>query len=67
MSPDPARICYLDGRYPPLTRRVSVLTAVIFGDAVYEVIPVIGGRLFAAAEHFARFARSLAALDIPDP
>ena len=31
----------------------------IFGDGVYEVIPVYGRRLFRFDEHMARLARSL--------
>jgi len=69
MSADTTRICYLNGRFLPLAEaRVSVLDrGFIFGDAVYEVIPVVGARPFACAEHLARLARSLAAIGIPDP
>lgn len=63
------RVCYLDGQYLPLAEaRVSVLDrGFIFGDAVYEVIPVIAGKLFAVSEHVARLANSLAATEIPNP
>ncbi|MCB1749952.1 MAG: D-amino acid aminotransferase, partial [Gammaproteobacteria bacterium] len=58
-----AGICYLDGAYLPLAEaRVSVLDrGFIFGDAVYEVLPVVAGRMFALEEHLERLARSLAA------
>lgn len=61
--------CYLDGRWLPLSEaRVSVLDrGFLFGDAVYEVIPVYSLRPFRFAEHMARLARSLAAVHIPNP
>jgi len=63
------RVCYLDGQFLPLAEaRVSVLDrGFIFGDAVYEVVLVVGGRLFAWPEHYARLVQSLAATQIPDP
>lgn len=63
------RMCYLDGQILPLAEaRVSVLDrGFIFGDAVYEVVPVLAGRLFAWPEHYARLGESLAATQIPDP
>jgi D-alanine transaminase len=39
----------------------------IFGDGVYEVIPVYGRRLFRFDEHMARLARSLDKLRIANP
>ena len=39
----------------------------IFGDGVYEVIPVYGKRLFRLDEHLDRLADSLEATRIPDP
>ncbi|MCB1746966.1 MAG: aminotransferase class IV, partial [Gammaproteobacteria bacterium] len=48
--------------------RVSVLDrGFIFGDAVYEVLPVVAGRMFALEEHLERLARSLAATGIAPP
>ncbi|MGR8919755.1 MAG: aminotransferase class IV [Gammaproteobacteria bacterium] len=69
MRPGEGRTCYLDGEWLPLDRaRVPVLDrGFIFGDAVYEVIPAPGGKLFAFDEHLARLDRSLAAVDIPQP
>lgn len=67
-------ICYLNGHWEPLaSAKVSVLDrGFIFGDGVYEVIPVDtvepGLRApFRAREHFARLARSLAAVRIDNP
>jgi D-alanine transaminase len=61
--------CYLDGRWLPLSEaRVPVLDrGFLFGDAVYEVIPVYSLRPFRFADHMARLARSLAAVRIPNP
>jgi len=39
----------------------------IFGDGVYEVVPVYGRRLFRFHEHMARLSRSLAKLRITPP
>lgn len=60
---------YLNGTFvPPERAQVSVLDrGFLFGDGVYEVIPVYGGRLFRLEEHLARLARSLAAIRLPDP
>jgi D-alanine transaminase len=68
MSP-PLPLCYLSGEYLPLTAaRVSPLDrGFLFGDAVYEVIPVYGGRPFRLREHLDRLNRSLAALRMPAP
>jgi D-alanine transaminase len=65
----PLPICYLNGTYLPLTdARVSPLDrAFLFGDAVYEVIPVYGGRPFRLREHLDRLNRSLAAIRMSAP
>ncbi|RYF47416.1 MAG: D-amino acid aminotransferase, partial [Comamonadaceae bacterium] len=65
----PATLCYLDGDYTPLRdAKVSVLDrGFIFGDGVYEVVPVYGGQPFGFDEHMARLGRSLAELQIPNP
>lgn len=67
-SPD-ARVVYLDGELVALERaKVSVLDrGFLFGDAVYEVIPVFGGRPLRLDAHLARLARSLAAIGIAEP
>ena len=61
--------CYLDGQFTTLRQaRVSVLDrGFIFGDGVYEVLPVYEGRIFRFEEHMARLARSLDAVRIPHP
>ena len=62
-------ICYLNGEYLPLEQaRVPVLDrGFIFGDGVYEVIPVYGGRLFRLPQHLQRLHDSLAAIRIDNP
>ncbi len=48
--------------------RVSVFDrGFLFADAVYEVVPVLEGRLVDLDGHLARLGRSLAALGIPAP
>ena len=65
----PNTICYLNGDYTPLKdAKISVLDrGFIFGDGVYEVLPVYSGKLFRFAQHMARLDRSLAELRIPNP
>jgi D-alanine transaminase len=41
--------------------------AFLFGDAVYEVVPVYAGRTFRLREHLDRLQRSLAAIGMPPP
>jgi D-alanine transaminase len=62
-------ICYLNGDYTPLKdAKISVLDrGFIFGDGVYEVLPVYAGQPFRFAHHMARLDRSLAELRIPNP
>lgn len=61
--------CYLNGEFTELQHaKVSVMDrGFIFGDGVYEVVPVYGGRLFRFAQHMARLDRSLAELRIANP
>ena len=65
----PESLCYLDGHYTPLRdAKVSVLDrGFIFGDGVYDVVPVYDGRPFCFDEHMARLERSLAELKIRNP
>ncbi len=58
-----------NGETTPISQaKVSVLDrGFIFGDGVYEVVPVYGRRLFRFEEHMARLNRSLAKLRIPNP
>ncbi len=62
-------IVYLNGAFMPIDEaRVPVLDrGFIFGDGVYEVIPVYGKRLFRLDEHLDRLANSLDATRIPNP
>ncbi|MBC7942028.1 MAG: D-amino acid aminotransferase [Chitinophagaceae bacterium] len=62
-------LCYLNGDYTPLSHaKVSVLDrGFIFGDGIYEVVPVYGLRLFRFEEHMARLNRSLTKLRITNP
>lgn len=61
--------CYLNGEFTSLPdAKISVMDrGFIFGDGVYEVIPVYGGQPFRFAQHMARLARSLHALRLPNP
>ncbi len=66
---DALPICYLNGGYLPLRdARISPLDrGFLFGDAVYEVVPVFEGRLFLFREHFDRLARSLREIRLENP
>ena len=68
MAP-PLPVCYLNGGYLPLAdARISPLDrGFLFADAVYEVMPVYGGRPFRFTEHFARLRHSLAAIHLREP
>jgi len=65
----PLPLCYLNGVYQPLSdARVSPFDrAFLFGDAVYEVLPVYGGRPFRLREHLDRLNRSLGAIGMAAP
>jgi len=62
-------LCYLNGEIQPLaSAKVNVMDrGFIFGDGIYEVVPVYARRLFRFEEHLARLGRSLAKLRIPNP
>ena len=62
-------IVYLNGSYGPLSEaRIPVLDrGFIFGDGVYEVVPVYGGVPFRWPQHLARLERSLGKIRIPNP
>ena len=56
------------GWVAPDQAKVSVFDrGFLFGDGVYEVIPAFNKKLFGAAAHLARLARSLAEIDIINP
>jgi len=66
---DPFPTCYLNGEYLPLAEaRISPLDrGFLYGDGVYEVIPVYGGRPFRLEAHLGRLSRSLAEVRMEDP
>ena len=60
---------YLNGEFMPLDQaRIPVLDrGFIFGDGVYEVIPVYSRHPFRLPEHLARLQRSLDAIRLDNP
>lgn len=62
-------IVYLNGALTPLSEaKIPVLDrGFIFGDGVYEVIPMYDRRLFRAKQHMTRLFRSLSEIRIPNP
>ncbi len=62
-------IVYLNGDFVPLDEaRVPVLDrGFMFGDGVYEVVPVYAGQPFHAERHMERLENSLAAIRIDNP
>ncbi|MFA7095573.1 MAG: D-amino acid aminotransferase [Gammaproteobacteria bacterium] len=62
-------IVYLNGEFLPKDEaRVSVLDrGFLFGDGVYEVIPVYGGRLFRLEQHLDRLDQSLVGIRLANP
>jgi D-alanine transaminase len=65
----PLPVCYLNGNYLPLAQaRVSPLDrAFLFGDAVYEVLPLYASRPFRLREHLDRLNHSLAGIRMSAP
>ncbi len=64
----PTRV-YLNGKFiPSESARISVFDrGFVFGDGVYEVIPVYGGRPLRLSHHLQRLDASLAAVRISNP
>jgi D-alanine transaminase len=60
---------FLNGSFVPLEKaQIHVLDrGFIFGDGVYEVIPVYGRRAFRLDEHLQRLERSLSAIKLANP
>lgn len=60
---------YLNGEFLPLDQaKIPVLDrGFLFGDGVYEVIPVYGGQPLRLAEHLRRLERSLSAILVESP
>jgi D-alanine transaminase len=65
----PSTLCYLNGAYTALHEaKISVMDrGFIFGDGVYEVVPVYAGEPFRFPQHMARLDRSLGELRIANP
>jgi D-alanine transaminase len=61
--------CHLNGQQLLLPEaRISPLDrSFLFGDGIYEVMPVYGGRMFRPQSHFDRLARSAVALRLKNP
>jgi D-alanine transaminase len=60
---------YLNGQFLPQQQAMIPVMdrGFLFGDGVYEVIPVYGKRLFRLPEHLQRLDRSLTAIGITNP
>jgi D-alanine transaminase len=60
---------YLNGQFMPIEEaKIPVLDrGFIFGDGVYEVIPVYSRRAFRLPEHLARLQHSLDGIRLPNP
>ena len=71
MNPDRLQdpLVYLNGALTPLSEaKIPVLDrGFIFGDGVYEVIPIYDRKMFRAKQHMARLFRSLNEIRIPNP
>ena len=69
MNQLPSTPCYLNGEFTPLCdAKISVMDrGFIFGDGIYEVVPVYAGAPFRFAQHMARLERSLAEMRIANP
>ena len=66
---DAERIVHLNGAFMPLAdAKISVLDrGFIYGDGVYEVVPVYGRQPFRLANHLARLARSFDGIRLANP
>jgi len=64
-----SRTAYVNGHMVPLeTAKISAQDrGFMFGDGIYEVTAVAGGKLIDYQNHAARLARSLAAIDLACP
>lgn len=62
-------LVYLNGEFTPLSEaRIPVLDrGFIFGDGIYDVIPMYARKLFRAKQHIARLFRSMKAIGIANP
>ena len=62
-------IVYLNGRYLPEEKAtISVMDrGSLFGDGVYEVVPVFGNKLLRFEDHLARLHNSLSRISLANP
>jgi len=69
MNTLPPLPCYLNGTYTTIDQaHVSVMDrGFIFGDGIYEVVPVYGGHPFRMQHHLSRMRRSLTETRIKNP
>ena len=69
MNTLPSLPCYLNGEFTTLPNaKISVMDrGFIFGDGVYEVVPVYSGKLFRFENHMARLDRGLGELRMTNP
>ena len=69
MNSLPSTPCYLNGAFTPLCdAKISVMDrGFIFGDGIYEVVPVYNGRPFRFSQHMARLERSLVEMRMTNP
>jgi D-alanine transaminase len=65
----PQSTCYLNGEWLPLAEaKISVLDrGFIFGDGIYEVVPVYYRKPFRFEHHLARFERSTGEIGLANP
>jgi len=66
---EPLSFAYLNGVYVPFEEaRISPFDrGFLYGDGIYEVMPVYAGRPFRFEQHCARLTRSAAAIQMQDP
>ena len=66
---EPLPICHLNGKYLPFdAARISPFDrGFLYGDGVYEVMPVYAGRPFRFGAHCDRLVRSLTEIRMEDP
>lgn len=64
-----SKIVYLNGDYVPIEQaQVSVMDrGFLYGDGIYEVIPVFGGRLLRDTQHLRRLQNSLDRVGLANP
>lgn len=62
-------IVYLNGKFiPQESATISIMDrGFLFGDGIYEVVPVFDGLLFGLEDHLKRMDKSLAAIDMQNP